>query len=70
MVILNATGSASFINLNYKEASALPYLATLTYPATNIIQTELIHKKIIPIISTVSSNKKKLHIGNCTRPSS
>lgn len=39
MVIVNATGSANFINLNYKEASALPY------PATNIIQIELIHKK-------------------------
>ena len=54
MVIVNATGSANFININYKEASALPY------PATNIIQIELIHKKkITPIISTVSSNKKQ-----------
>lgn len=53
MVIVYATRSANFINLNYKEASALPY------PATNIIQIELIRKKIISIISTVSSNKKE-----------
>lgn len=45
MVILNATGSANFINLNYKEASVLSYLAALPYPATNIIQIELIQKK-------------------------
>jgi hypothetical protein len=53
MVIVYATGSANFINLNYKEVSAFPY------PATNIIQIELTQKKIIPIISTVSSNKKE-----------
>jgi hypothetical protein len=56
MVIVNATGSTNFINLNYKEASALPY------QATNIIQIELIQKKIIPIISTESSNKKETSI--------
>jgi hypothetical protein len=58
MVILNATGSTNFINLNYKEASVLSYLAALPYPATNIIQIEIIQNKITPIISTVSSNRK------------
>jgi len=56
MVILNATGSANFINLNYKDTSVLSYLAAFLYPANNIIQMRLIQKKII---ATVSSNKKE-----------
>jgi len=45
MVILNATGSANFIHLNYKDASALSCLAALPYPATNIIQIGLMQRK-------------------------
>ena len=60
MLILHATRSANFINLNYEDTSALSYLAALPYPATNIIQIGLKQtNKKKPIIATESSNKKR-----------